>query len=106
MKADYHMHFEKGSYDKEWVEGFFQAAKERGEHENLLLPVDALFAGCPALTLPENWTRRCKNGGEIPWEGEDGDYRVYGPDGEFLMLGRLEAGVLRTVKSFFEVSQG
>ena len=83
-----------------------QAAKERGEHENLLLPVDALFAGCPALTLPENWTRRCKNGGEIPWEGEDGDYRVYGPDGEFLMLGRLEAGVLRTVKSFFEVSQG
>ncbi|WP_033171478.1 histidinol-phosphatase [Selenomonas sp. ND2010] len=30
MKIDYHMHFEKGSYDKAWVEGFFQAAKERG----------------------------------------------------------------------------
>ncbi|SDG11018.1 histidinol-phosphatase (PHP family) [Selenomonas sp. WCT3] len=30
MKIDYHMHFEKGSYDKTWVEGFFQAAKERG----------------------------------------------------------------------------
>ena len=33
MKADYHMHFEKGSYDKEWVEGFFEAAKARGLEE-------------------------------------------------------------------------
>lgn len=30
MKIDYHMHFEKGSYDKEWVEGFFTAARKRG----------------------------------------------------------------------------
>ena len=30
MKIDYHMHFEKGSYDKAWVEGFFTAAKARG----------------------------------------------------------------------------
>ena len=33
MKIDYHMHFEKGSYDKTWVEGFFQAAKDRGVAE-------------------------------------------------------------------------
>ena len=26
MRSDYHMHFEKGSYDEEWVEGFFRAA--------------------------------------------------------------------------------
>ena len=30
MKIDYHMHFEKGSYDPDWVEGFFTAAKQRG----------------------------------------------------------------------------
>ena len=30
MKIDYHMHFEKGSYDEEWVEGFFEAAERRG----------------------------------------------------------------------------
>ena len=30
MKLDYHMHFEKGSYDINWVEGFFQASKARG----------------------------------------------------------------------------
>jgi len=29
MRIDYHMHFEKGSYDEEWAEGFFQAAAER-----------------------------------------------------------------------------
>lgn len=33
MRIDYHMHFEKGSYDKDWVEGFFTAAKKRGLSE-------------------------------------------------------------------------
>lgn len=30
MKFDYHMHFEYGSYDLTWVQGFFDSAKERG----------------------------------------------------------------------------
>ena len=29
MRIDYHMHFEKGSYDKDWAEGFFRAAADR-----------------------------------------------------------------------------
>ena len=29
MRLDYHMHFEKGSYDKQWEEGFFHTAAER-----------------------------------------------------------------------------
>lgn len=33
MKIDYHMHFEYGSYDEEWAEGFFRAAAERGLDE-------------------------------------------------------------------------
>ncbi|MCI6100104.1 MAG: histidinol-phosphatase [Selenomonas sp.] len=33
MKLDYHMHFEKGSYDEDWAEGFFEAAKQRGLDE-------------------------------------------------------------------------
>lgn len=33
MKLDYHMHFEYGSYDENWVKGFFDAAKERGLYE-------------------------------------------------------------------------
>lgn len=33
MKIDYHMHFEYGSYDENWVKGFFEAAKARGVEE-------------------------------------------------------------------------
>lgn len=33
MLADYHMHFEYGSYDEKWVKGFFDAAKKRGISE-------------------------------------------------------------------------
>ena len=33
MKLDYHMHFEKGDYDVEWVRGFFEAAGKRGLSE-------------------------------------------------------------------------
>lgn len=33
MRIDYHMHFEYGSYDINWVQGFFDAAKKRGIDE-------------------------------------------------------------------------
>ena len=33
MKLDYHMHFEYGDYDVDWVNGFFEAAKKRGLDE-------------------------------------------------------------------------
>ncbi len=82
-----------------------QKAKDRMEHEALIRPVDSLFFANPSITLNENWSRRCKNGGEIPVSDvRDGQYRVYGSDGEFLMLGSVKQGKLKTVKSFFEVS--
>ena len=48
---------------------------------------------------------RAKNGNPFPCPPSvpDGTYRFYGPDGEFLLLGRCEAGTGRTIKSFFEV---
>ena len=33
MKIDYHMHFEYGSYDLEWVQGFFVSSKKNGVGE-------------------------------------------------------------------------
>lgn len=76
-------------------------AAERGEAESLLLPVDSLFSAGPALTLDRRGEERVRCGAATPVSGEDGTYRVYGPDGAFLALGRLENGVLRSVKSFF-----
>lgn len=84
-----------------------QKAREQGTHEALVQPVDSLFSGYPALTLSERETVRAKNGADILRRTlADGTYRVYGPEGEFLLLGESRDGVLRTVKSFFEVNEG
>lgn len=75
--------------------------------EAKLLPVDSLFAACPTVTLTEGEARLCRNGNAFPRPNlPDGDYRVYGPDGEFLMLGRCAGGTLSTIRSFFEVDHG
>ena len=84
------------------LEALAQAA-ERNEAESLLLPVDAYFSPYPAVTVDERCTRAARNGAAFPWKGAPGDYRVYGPGGEFLLLGRLKDGQMSTIKSFFEV---
>ena len=82
-----------------------QEARSKEEHTALLRKVDSIFSEYPETTLNEAQTRRCKNGTDIPGAAlEDGMYRVYGPEGEFLMLGKCRNGVLGTVKSFFEVN--
>ncbi len=82
-------------------------AKEENGHLPSLRSVDSLFLEHPKLILSAEEARRCKNGAENPKPGmPEGDYRVYGPGDEFLMLGRIRAGRLGTVKSFFEVKQG
>ena len=73
------------------------------EHpEQYLRPVDSLFADLPAVTLTAEQVKPCRNGAAIAMEGR-GRCRVYGPDGEFLMVGRFRKGKLWTEKSFFEV---
>ena len=74
------------------------------ERAALLLPVDSLFLNHPALRLTENQSRRVLCGGEFSCAAPDGEYRYYGPDGAFLALGRIEDGVARSIKSFFEVN--
>ena len=78
-------------------------AVEAGEGERLLLPVDRCFARLPALTVDARARERIRNGASFPWDAPPGRWRVYGPDGEFLMVGELQNGRMNTVKSFFEV---
>ena len=80
-----------------------ETVMEKGEA--CLLPLDSLFADRPALTLDGERTRRVLCGNDIPLEGEAGQYRLYGPDGEFLALAALEKGRGKIIKSFFEVRQ-
>ena len=71
--------------------------------EQYLRPVDSMFAQHPALTLTEKQALRIRNGNTFSTSAAEGTYRVYGPEGEFLALCRAEDGVMKTIKSFFEV---
>ena len=80
-----------------------QALADAGELEKKLLPVDRLFAAYPACTAAEEAEKKLRCGSDFATALPDGDYRVYGEGGGFLMLGRAEGGRMHTVKSFFEV---
>lgn len=70
--------------------------------EALLRGVDTLFRDAPAYTISDGRTEAlCRNGNPFPAVGPEGEYRVYGPDGEFLCLSRLENGVMTSIKIFF-----
>lgn len=79
------------------------AYAENGEADKLILPVDSLFEEYPKLTLSERQKQKCLCGGSFDTSANDGLYRVYAEDSEFLMLGNVVSGQMRTVKSFFEV---
>lgn len=83
-----------------------EAEKAAGENkiDRLIMPVDTLFSEYPSVKINEEQTKKCKNGNDFIICGtKNGTYRVYDEGGGFLMLGRAENGVMRTLKSFFEV---
>lgn len=72
--------------------------------EALLLPIDSLFADRPFCKLNEAGERKLRNGAGLrTGKLADGEYRVYGPSGEFLALCAVTHGELRAIKSFFSV---
>lgn len=79
------------------------AIGERGEGESLLLSVDSLFASYPGLSLTAKQESLFRNGVRFSVSGEEGDYRVYSSNGEFLALAKIEKGLLISIKTFFEV---
>ena len=76
---------------------------EETEPEKFLRPVDTMFRNYPAVTLSEKQALRCRNGNSFSVKLEEGTYRAYDQNGEFLMLAKVEDGVMSTIKSFFEV---
>ena len=80
-----------------------QTLLETEDPEQYLRPVDSMFRNYPAVTLTPKQETRCRNGNSFSLAMEDGTYRAYGQNGEFLMLAKTEDGVMSTIKSFFEV---
>jgi tRNA pseudouridine55 synthase len=71
--------------------------------EQYLRPVDSMFRNDPAVILTANQEKRCRCGNSFSVKLAEGTYRAYGQSGEFLMLAKVEDGVMSTIKSFFEV---
>ena len=71
--------------------------------EDYLRDVDTLFRQYPAVTLTEKQTLRCRNGNSFSIALPEGRYRAYDSQGTFLMLAKVQGGIMETVKSFFDV---
>ena len=80
-----------------------QTLIEAENPEIYLRGVDTMFTEYPAVTLTEKQELRCRNGNSFSVKLEPGTYRAYSQKGEFLMLAKVEDGIMSTVKSFFDV---
>lgn len=80
-----------------------QRAKEAGNVESLLIPVDSLFSRAEEYTVSGGSERKLRCGNDFSCAVLDGEYRVYSQAGEFLALCRAANGRMKTIKSFFEV---
>lgn len=68
-----------------------------------LRAVDSMFQIFPVVKLTANQEKRCRNGNAFSIHLPEGTYRAYSATGEFLMLAKVENGVMSTIKSFFDV---
>ena len=91
-----------GSYTLEQAVSL-QALMESDDPGKYLIPVDSMFTSFEQVKLTPKQTLRCRNGNSFSVDLVDGTYRAYSPEGEFLMLAKVETGVMHTVKSFFQV---
>ncbi len=80
-----------------------QQLLESPEPETYLRDVDTMFRGYPGVKLTANQEKRCRNGNAFSVTLPGGTYRAYSQSGEFLMLAKVEGGVMSTIKSFFDV---
>ena len=80
-----------------------QELLETDDPGKFLRTVDSMFRGYPAVTLTANQEKRCRNGNSFSIALPADTYRCYSQSGEFLMLAKVEDGIMTTIKSFFEV---
>ena len=80
-----------------------QTLLDTKEPEKYLRDVDTMFRNYPAVTLTSNQETQCRNGNAFSVSLAPGTYRAYSQDGEFLMLAKVDGGVMSTIKSFFQV---
>lgn len=68
-----------------------------------LIPTDSLFFDLPSIKVTDKQERVIRNGGAYTLNAPEGKYRFYSQNGEFLMLGEVNDGQAKTIKSFFVI---
>ena len=72
----------------------------------IMLPIDSIFSDYPSISICESDIIKVKNGAVCRTlsDTEAGKYKVYAPNGDFLLLGEVKNNTVHTIKSFFEIS--
>ena len=76
---------------------------EIGDVSSLLLPTETIFSEYERITVSASAEAKVRNGNPVSFSAPDGTYRVCSQQGEFLALSKCEDGIMKTIKSFFEV---
>lgn len=81
-------------------------ASEKGEIENLLIPIEKALSEYPEVHVTEAQAKRFSNGGELALERLKcpkifGFFRVYGPENKFLGLGEIKGSESLEVKRVY-----
>ncbi len=77
-----------------------EEVQEKGEA--LLRPVADYFQHLPSVTVGKKEEGKIRNGAAFAWDAPEGEYRVFGAEGDLLMLGKQVGREMTTVKSFYE----
>ena len=78
-------------------------AKENGELEKLVTPIDELFSDYPKIKLNEKQSQLVKNGVRIKFDAAQGQkYRLYDNFGNFIAISEFKDCVLVLNKAFWD----
>ena len=66
-----------------------------------ILPLESAFLRFETITADDEDLKKLYYGAAVPTNTADGKYRIYSSDGNFLMIGQAQNGLLRKEKGFF-----
>ena len=82
-----------------------QSLCDKGEIDNVIIPIERVFESYPKITLTEKQTSLFLNGVKLSLPFEEGILRVYSFDNVFLGLGFFENDLLK-IKKLFLTKEG
>ncbi len=90
------------SYTLEQVEEMFKS-----EDLSFITSIDKVFEEFESITIPDKLARKMCNGTQVFYKGtvEGKTYRVYDERGKFLTVSRVERGLLKILKTFYQTEE-